>query len=238
MARKTYSKKTFMKNRSKFASKFKPRVSRAVKKYVHRVVDAQPEVKFTQYEFDASLIDTTGNPSVLIYHPVQGVNAYSNVADLADTPSQRVGNQIEIKQVNLNWSMTVGDATNIVRIVFFQWLQETAEFPLFGDIFMGDSTGQPWLQPYNYVYRANYKILYDKVFTLSASAGNPAVIVKHLTIPASRLRIKKMKYTSNGQFGFAADVIKGNLYYAFMSDSSITPNPQINLTTRMLFTDA
>lgn len=235
---KTYRPRKYVRRYKKTARTLSKPAKKQVYSIAKRVQKANTELKFTAYEFPFSVSNSWTGPAFLITHPPQGIKGYNDVFDLQAGQSQRIGNTITPYAIQVNYTVTGADSSNVVRIIFFQWLMDDQTAPQVGDILMGTGTSSSVLQMRNYVNKKNYKILYDKTHTTSTNAGNNLTIVKHVIIPAKRLKIKQFKYLNDSSSGFAPNLIKGNIYYMMASDSAVISHPQVYFNSRMLFTDA
>lgn len=238
-----FYKKKYASRRRSYKKKTRNALSAPAKRQVRQIVkkiEAQnTDLKFTYYEFTNSVSDVWTGPAAFIDWPVQGIQGYGTVQDLANTQSQRIGNEVEIKHIQFNYSLDVADSANIFRVVLFQWFQQDeSNFPTIGDIFMNNGAGYPWLDMYNYENKKNFKILYDRTHSLSSSAGNPFTTVVKQKFYGKRIPMKRVKFYSNAESGFAARLVKGNIYYMFISDSAVIAHPTIKFATRLLYTDA
>lgn len=200
------------------------------------------QVKHTFYENTASVTAGTTNPTKFMNLPAQGIQAFDNF-DNESSQGQRIGNTIFVKGIQMNFQVTLGesvllgdDKENLVRMVIFQWLEEDLTAPVFGDIFLEGTTGQPYLANYNPDTRSLYKILYDKTFTLSPNGGNPVTIARHIEL-SRKLKMKKWVFEGNNQSGFGANLVKGNIYWIFTSDSTAAPSPTVDWSLRFRYTD-
>jgi len=103
---------------------------------------------------------------------------------------------------------------------------------------MNNGSGYPYLDMYNFENKKNFRILYDKTHTLSTNAGNSATIIGKRKWFGSSIPIKRIKFLGNSESGFIANIIKGALFYMFISDSTVVSHPTINMAVRLLYTDA
>lgn len=230
-----YTKKRVTRRKPKTLSK--PQ-QRQVAKIARRVDNQEKDLKYIQYDFQTNISDSWTGPANFLYYPVQGIAGYVDYQDLTAGQSQRLANEITIKSIQFNYTLYQGDDSNVVRMIIFQWMQQDiSNFPIVGDIVMGTGGTAPWLEPRNYQNKANYKILYDHTHNLSAAAGNNSVITRHVQL-AGKLKLKNLKASDNNTNGFGATLIKGNIYYMFVSDSSVVSHPSITMKVRLLFTDA
>lgn len=240
---KKYAKKPKTSRRRRYTRKSRQTLSTAAKRQVYKIAkrldNKEKDMKFTFYEYSTTVSDNWTGPASFITWPVQGVQAYTSVKDLGGSESQRIGNEIEISHIQFNYRIDVADTSNVFRVVIFQWFQQSdSNFPTIGDIFMNNGAGYPYLDMYNYENKKNFKILFDKTHTLSGNAGNNATIINHKKWYGAGIPIKKIKFLGNSESGFNANIVKGALYYMFVTDSTVISHPSINMAVRMLYTDA
>jgi len=239
MYKKKYTSRRRTYKRKKRTNALSAPAKRQVRQIVKKIESQNTDLKFVFAEYTTPISDSWIGPSNFISWPVQGIHGYGTVADLANVQSQRIGNEIEIKHIQFNYSLDCADTANIVRVVLFQWFQQdSSNFPTIGDIFMNNGAGYPWLDMYNYENKKNFKILYDRTHSLSASAGNPYTTVIKQKFYGKRIPIKRIKFAGDAESGYPALLVKGNIYYMFISDSSVPAHPNIKMAVRTLFTDA
>lgn len=157
-----------------------------------------------------------------------------------DTFDKRDGNRINPFYMSLRCtieppnSLLANDHYNEVRVIVFKWREDNGVTApsVVGDILstLGSSYVTPVLYPYSFVKRNQYKILYDKTYTLSPtwafdSSGNPTnqwSRVGPITFRIAKKLAGNIDYTSSSTLsgtGF------GNIYLLVVSDSSATPHP-------------
>lgn len=229
-------KKTFRKRYVKRTYKRKPKTN--FRKKVMKIVEGVKQVKHTQLEYQFS-VNTGYTLAAPISYPSQGVAAFNNDETDNNEEGQRIGNTIFPRSFLFNYSLTIGDTTNFVRVVIFEWLvpiNNSSEIPGAGDIFENPSTSYSYLSPLNYDNRKNYHILHDKVYKMVTNGSNEIMVGK-LTFYAKNYRNKKWIFIGDSQSGTSASLTKGNTFLFATSDSSLPPHPQLSFSTRLTFTD-
>lgn len=193
------------------------------KKVTKRIINQQIE----RHYFDTEQ-DNTVSSSGSIYE-LSGTT-------VGDGDTQRTGDRITIKSLQIRGNVNLGDATNIVRIIVFQWLADsgaalpdastdilqsttvgTANAP-FG-MYSKDFAGYTWVP------------LYDK--TIQLTTQDDAKLF-YVNISAKNFKGKArpyIQYQGSGQNGV------GNLFMAVYSDSGAITHPGINFVARLRFTN-
>lgn len=153
--------------------------------------------------------------------------------------NQRVGNKIKIHSHHLKVIMTVGDATNLYRLMVVRFSHESASLVQLSDALSDPTAGTP-LQLMSFKKRntdSKYQILYDsgvKQLAGNGSAASPS--------QASSQRIHNI-VVSNGNKGWYAGYnatgpaacVAGFTYLVVCTDSAIAPSPSISCLARTVF---
>lgn len=148
--------------------------------------------------------------------------------------SQRVGNDITASYMQLQWQGTIAttDASNIIRILIFQWsLDNATAVPTVADILYTGGGMAAWNALPHFDNRDKYKILYDQsVFLEAGSVGSSTASVgpRKLKIPH-----KTMLFNGGG-------VTTGRyMTYALLcSDSAAVDHPDFQIQARLVYRDA
>lgn len=174
----------------------------------------RPEVKAV-----AGAVATTASTAGFvgpIAQPAQGVAI-----------NQRLGDEIKMLKFEGNIEFTVADATNVVRLVIFQWyMDDVLDIPALSDIF--ENTTYPWVSVHKLSAktRRKYKILYDRAVALSTSNSNMQISC-NLDLTSCR----KTEFTAGATTG------KNILYYAIVSDSVAVTHPGYTFSTALYYQD-
>lgn len=171
------------------------------------------------------------------------VNDNGSVADLSaiaqgNTDVTRDGDELRMGKVSLTYNWISSDIYNTCRLIIFQWFEDTSlSGPIVADILSLDAT-LPVYSCYNTDNAQSYKILFDKIETITAdyivSTGptvynNRAGPVRKLKFHPSR---KKINFTAGSTDG------SGKIYYLAITDSNSTSHPTLHLLTRINYTDS
>ena len=118
-----------------------------------------------------------------------------------------------------------------MRVLFVRGYNENGTPLTLGTVLQYTGSAYAITSPYNYDNSSKYKVLYDKVWTLSSGAGVTG------STPARCLRISKklgheIQWSAN-----TTTVLDGGLCVFFISDVSLNP-PSVQYQTRVYFTDA
>lgn len=171
----------------------------------------KPETKYIQ-----GSASTTTSASGIIYQ--------LDDVDQGDTVATREGNKIRLKSVSIRGDITGNGASQVVRVVLFQWSDTTA--PIFGTLF---STSNDVFSPILRTNPGHAKILYDKTFSCKYSSTGT---VNNL------LRIRK--YFKSGPTSYAdgtgTNILRNNLYLGFISNV-VTSDPVHYFHYETTFTD-
>lgn len=194
------------------------------KKEVKQIVNGSVELK-TFDEGGAPTVSSTPTVSAQMQIP-QGVNQ-----------SQRVGNDItashlQIKYQLQNDTLVGNDASNTIRIIYFQWREDdTVNIPTVNDILYRPNTSVPWVNAlYHFDKRESFKILYDRRHEIAFNTSNPVAFGDRSFI---KLPHKKISFNvTNGSTG------KNKIYCLFVSDSGAVPHPSFVNQARLYYRDA
>lgn len=169
------------------------------------------------------------------YHDVtisEAVSTVASIGSLTDvsqgqTDTTRIGDKLTIRGLSGRASMLGADASNLIRIIIFQWHHTDSVAPVIADIL--SSSGDPRS---NFVHdtQNQYTVLYDKLFTLT-SAGD-----KLVRAWIFRPRLKYAKKTINYSAG--STVGSNKIYRLFLSDSGASVHPSFNWSCRFYYDDA
>lgn len=200
-----------------FSQKKRKRVSQIAKRVLQR-----------NAEWKASHTGITGSATTS-----GSLNSVCEISQ-GDTDSTRDGDQLTMGTISyylrLVQSSGVGaDTYNNIRVIIFQWYPQSV--PAVTDI-VNTTSGLGTMFHYNTDKAKSFKIIKDKNYLLQTknSDGVPAVVQfgrRHKV----RIGRKKIQFVSGGTTG------SNKVYFLFLSDSSVTPHPQINCYVRTNFMD-
>lgn len=155
-------------------------------------------------------------------------NLLSNLARGDNSLNQFGGEFVDWELLRMRWKATVAsaDATDVVRMVVFQW--HSAGTPTVGNIL--DRTGgvSSVIAPYFWSTRKLYTILWDE--TVALNLNGEACVTGEAFVGSKRTR----------KTFLAADTAvpqTGGLWYLVVSDSAVLPNPEVQMGFSGIFTD-
>jgi hypothetical protein len=139
--------------------------------------------------------------------------------------SQRVGAEILMRSVRFSGSWVVGDPTQLARLVVFKWYpSNSSDVPSLSELTTAtgsDAVIGGWLQ-----YKpSRFQILHDRLFYLDTLA-HP---IKDFNFT---VRINsKLDYDTGSTTG------RNHIYFMYVTDSAVIPNPTIRYTYQVVFND-
>lgn len=152
-----------------------------------------------------------------------------------DQQLQRVGDFIQPLKLIMNFSMYVvnADIVTTTRMIFFRWLPSTAlVVPVIASILESPAAANV-LSHYNFQNQDNYQVLLEKQFQ---SAGVVAAPTTSSSIGRTGWSIP-LGRKPEIEFALGATSASNHLYMLVLSDSSVTPFPILNFSTRLYFED-
>jgi len=180
------------------------------------------ELKKT-YEDHQNSITTAGIMYTCVNNLIRGNQALN----------QYVGDSVLPTSVRVNYNITqgplagVGDGTNVVRIVLFQWMD--ASVPVLTGVL---ETGTVW-STHRWENRDNIRVLADRFVTLAQRGSATDSYDNHgemIYVPSKKLMPIK--------FNNAGAPQKGGIYMLVVSDSGIAPYPFFTAQVAVTYTDA
>jgi len=144
-------------------------------------------------------------------------NDITNGVTEGTSTSQRIGMSIRLLRLSVRLTVTVADATNVVRVVFFRWkVSDTSDAPGASEIFAPTGLGSNSVEaPYLPLKPSRYQIIRDMTFCL-ATNWKP-VQVATLEIPLNWVT----------EFDVGVNTGKDHFYVATCSDSSTSTHPSL-----------
>lgn len=158
------------------------------------------------------------------------IYALTNVAQ-GTTDSDRVGDRIYIKSVQVRWNMKIADVYNQCRVILFQWDQDNSGLTmqrLLAGTLVG--TNNAPLAPYAHDFSKDRRILYDKSFILD---GVDKVAETDTTYVTRGFMDRRIQYYSG-----SSTTGNGFLFLAVISDSSAINHPTLDFVAKVTYTDA
>lgn len=165
-----------------------------------------------------------------------GVTSFQNVSYdspyIASLLTFNAVKRLEIKQgVRFRGYIRSGAVCSRVRVILFQWLASNATAPTIADIlapYVGsvDTASEVLNGDYNFYNRSNYKILFDKGYSLSDFASTndtrDGQTRLDVLIPLKRLQRKYVIMADDAESGR-----KGQLYVLAVSDQTDAGTPAL-----------
>jgi len=144
--------------------------------------------------------------------------------------SQRIGDTVFWKDVYINYIINAAntDVYSSARVILFQWHPNSQlAGPLVSDILQSASI----LSMYDWQYSNQYTILYDRVHCFSGTSSNPTTSSNQAYFGEVGLK----NAVKRGEF--APGVVNGSqqFYMIFISDSTLAPFPNIDILTRVTY---
>lgn len=195
-------------------------IDQKIKKEVSKQIAISSEKKYYDRIFNNTSLLNTGQTINLLATIARGTSA-----------NERVGDKINITSVQLRGEFEVGDATNTVRMIVFQWYKDpNAAFNVVTDVLdnAAVSGGNGVFSPYNYNSSGTYQVLYDKIYRLDNQGPQSAIF---------DFKIKKIPKRKVTFLNASNQPIDNSIIVLFISDSGATPNPTFNFVSRVYFTD-
>lgn len=197
--------------RKYYRKRVNPAVKNEVKRQIKSTLARQVELK----EHVAATVNSVSTAGTI-----------NKLTEIPCDPEHRIGEEINVRSLELHGNITYADATNFVRLIIFQWRPYDSTAPTVGDI-LGNASR--WWDGYNGSTDQNYTILWDKTFCV-ADVHNPILAFK-----------KKLykRFASRLEYGDGQATLTGfhQLYAFIISDSSAASHPTVNLYSRVLYKD-
>lgn len=145
-----------------------------------------------------------------------------------DTDITRDGDRVHTSEWTFRWHADVGDATNAVRVILFQWIPDSAlGAPSVTDVVQTTGSATAPMSYYSIDHVKNVKILYDR--TVTVDTYHPI----HMPPPVT------MKKLGDKQMQFTGATSRTNgLYALFISDSAASTHPSVVYYSTVRFTDS
>lgn len=197
-------------------------MARTARKAAKSALNARSEVKYIDRKNTASSATDVGAIAPI------------NIPGQGDGQSQRNGNSIYMRSIQGRWTATAADGTNIVRVLVFQYYDDTLLGS--GDVDkVLDTTGGVGAvhAPYNHANTRSgkLKILYDKTVSLVDSTE------KQLSNPHKFMITKLKKRRCVWEDGTATIPENNGLYWMNLSDSTAVSHPLVNYHARLRYND-
>lgn len=187
---------------------------------VKNLIGRNDETKIFDIGLSATVISSSGS----IFGPITATN--QGAAD-----GQHVGDKLKLKKVELRETMFGADASNIMRVVWFQWYSNNATTtPSVSAVL--ENIGFPVSSAINHTNDQShlFKIVSDKRYAMSLS-GDSAALVKDSNWYGKAIPRKIIEYNPGSNTGFY------HLYCMVVSDSILVSHPTYGFYIRCHYTD-
>lgn len=191
----------------------------AQKRQVKLIVGRDVEKKF----FDKNMPGNAPTGSGLI------VGSVINIAQ-GNNDTGRIGDKITLKQMKIRTTITGADATNFVRLIWFQWTPlNSVQAPSLSTLMQDPIT---WNSPLNESNGAAnlYRVISDKIYSCSLS-GSTAARSFTTVLYGRKIPRKQIEYQPSQATGY------NQIYCAMYSDSTATAHPTVSVYMRTMYTD-
>lgn len=198
-----------------------PKISKAVRKYVHRAIVGAPEHKYFARPFVG-------------LQPVVGGN-FLNISGIPQglTDTTRIGDSVNLLSIETCYTLYINNAllfvdACFVRLIIFKWHPNDATVtPSLNDILDPLAVGATQIcAPLSHDPRALFTMVMDKTLTL-----NEVNLLNHHSRRKKALK-GKIKYQA------ATTNAIGQLYFLYLSDVVLAQAPTLNWFSRINYTDA
>jgi len=144
------------------------------------------------------------------------------------TLTQRIGNSIDPYRMIMRVILTLGDSTNITRLILFRFSAD--RIPVIADLLDTTNIASP-NQNYvpEYYERKQATVIWDKTFSMVDEANS----AQHVFTKNIKLNFKT-QFTGNLGTSYGAN----QLYLLGISNSGVVPNPGVIFETTLLYTDS
>ena len=191
-------------------------------KRVTAIVNKNIEKKSRVFELTTIDMNSTG---------FTGVNSFQDISrlDQGDQAWERIGNRVTPSYLQMNYQLTIGDTTNVVRMLIFQWMKDSSSVPTMADFFI------PPISAVDNVYSTyvrnlrNVRVLHDRTYTLDNSRN--LQVVGKVNLNLAKLMKKKVLYNNTSTDG------KGHLFIVAFSDSLLVLHPAITYQAKFIYRD-
>lgn len=185
-----------------------PKVSKSIKRYVKRAIDADNEMKQKGVQFNGT---TTAYDGTIF----TDLTAIVNDIDQADAEG-RTGDSLRVHSITIRAQIdTQTTAGDQFRILAFQWHKDNnVDAPALADLFFASGANSV-NSPFEIDGEQYFKILYDKRIVLSSTNLEPLVNI--------RLKGKRMNLVKFNAQGVT--VGKDHIYFAILGQEAVAGTP-------------
>lgn len=202
---------------------------------VSKIVHRNQELKYVVASLTATAITSTAGVVSTPFDVAQG-----------DTDTTRDGDRlmwaghIDLSLEVTNGQGSLGDVTNMIRVVLFQWVPISV--PTAGDVFLAGPSGvADCFSHYNHDQRQQFKILFDRLFKTAGSSYFNGTFESPTTAITStgvkRFKVSLAKANKQSQYAGGSTVGTNKIYMFYVSDSSAVTHPTLAYSTKIVFRD-
>jgi len=139
--------------------------------------------------------------------------------------NNRVGATILLKRVRMAGSWVTGDATQLCRLIAFKWIpSNSSDVPNTAELITG-SGAQSTISGFLQYKPSRFQILYDHTWHLDTLA-HPIKSFSFYVDVNSRV-----------EYDIGVNTGRNHIYFAYVSDSGVVPNPVLNFSCQTQFVD-
>lgn len=191
--------------------------ARTVRKIVEKRIRRDTEVKYADFNDSGTGVDFSGT-FIRVTNIAQG-----------DSDTTRDGDKLTPVYLNVKWKVGVGDSTNIMRVIIFQWKQNILSIsPTQAYLLAQTGSALSPISPYNWDTRSNFRVLKD--FKVTVDSVNKPQVVGRTFLKLNKL--EKVAFDAGGTNG------NNQIYIYVVSDSGAASHPTWAMTARLAFTDS
>lgn len=198
---------------------------------VKRMIHSEQEIKYSIGNLDVNTITNAGFITGAPWNIAQG-----------DTDQTRDGDTLKwIGKMHVRLGLVCADTTNVVRIIIFQWhpTSDNAPTPDVQDILAIGPSGSPdTLSHYNHDERQNFRVIFDKAYSLVGNGTADTYPGTTSTVIYRRYKISLRKARKRVQFTAGTTEGTNKFFFLAITDSAAGPNPEVAFSIKTFFTDS
>jgi len=192
------------------------KISKAVKKYVHKIVDNEPEKKQWAIQWGLTALSQTVG-SAFLMNLMSAVVGQQGVGDY-----NRIGSKIKVHAIEFKCTFQIAATTTLdqpTKVRIIQVIDKKADGVILNpaELLYDISVGQGVNAPYNYKYRHEFEILSDRTVVLENQSGQVllANTYRNYGFKHKFKHPKTLSYYTNANAQTVAS-IEGPAIYTFM----------------------
>lgn len=143
------------------------------------------------------------------------------------TAQTRIGANVYLKKLEMTWQALLGDPTNLVRVLIYEWLVDSStDVPQITELLEDSSTiPRQILSPLLVIKPHRFRMLHDGLVDLDTY--HPQRHGK-LTIKLGNMKVG---------YNLGVNTGRNHLYITLLSDSGVIPAPTFSYEMKILYTD-